>query len=101
MYIKSAQLIHTPLDMHSYPGFQETAEATIHAGNIVYVQTGECEARFKNIMLVNSDVVIMLLIMFHLFKCFIIITQVKTIYYTMRSYFIIINTCSEADQMSN
>ena len=37
MYIKSAQLIHTPLDMHSYPGFQETAEATIHAGNIVYM----------------------------------------------------------------
>ena len=60
--------------MHSYPGFQETAEATIHAGNIVYVQTGECEARFKNIMLVNSNVVIMLLIMFHSFKCFIIIT---------------------------
>ena len=50
--------------MHSYPGFQETAEATIHAGNIVYVQTGECEARFKNIMLVNSNVVIMLLINF-------------------------------------
>lgn len=52
--------------MHSYPGFQKTAEATIHAGNIVYVQTGEREARFKNIMLVNSNVVIMLLIMFQM-----------------------------------